>query len=80
MTIQNIIKKIWKTEASDEMKNNLSWLLSNWDLFIELKQNHKKQGLMNECYKQFGLKFIGMYGLNKPEQALEMAKQKSYLI
>ena len=38
MTIQNIIKKIWKTEASDEMKNNLSWLLSNWDLFIELKQ------------------------------------------
>lgn len=73
------IHKIQKSNANQNIKDSLCWLASNFDCFLQLKKRYQKEGLLNACYKEFGLRFIGMYGINTLEDLVVRANNNELL-
>jgi len=73
------IKAIQKSNASDNIKDCLCHVASEFDCFLQLKCKYKTKGLLKACYKEFGLKFLGMYGINTLEDLIIKANHNSLL-
>ena len=73
------IKAIQKSNASDNIKDCLCHVASEFDYFLELKRRYKTKGLLAACYRGFGLRFIGMYGINTLEDLIAKANHNSLL-
>jgi hypothetical protein len=79
MTRLEAIKKIQESNASENVKNCLCHLASEFDIFLRLAEKHPDKGLMNACYKEFGLKFLGMYGIKSLDDVIRKAEKNSLL-
>ena len=79
MNTKQAIKAIQESKANDNAKYCLCYLASDFDCFLELKHTHKTKGLLNACYKGFGLRFVGMYGINTLEDLVAKAEHNSLL-
>ena len=79
MTPLNAIEKIQKSKASENVKNALCLLASEFDYFLQLKRKHSQEGLLKACYEGFGLKFSGMYGINTLDDVVRKAEKNNLL-
>ena len=61
------IKEINASGADENIKTVLCMVAEEWDRFLELKQQCAGSGLMAACYKDFGVKFMGMYSIGSLE-------------
>lgn len=79
MEILEAINKIYSSNCDYKKKYCLATIASEWDVFIKLKKKHPKDGLMKACYRELGIKFPGMYGINKLEDLVDMAERNSLI-
>jgi len=73
------IKRIQESKLSEDKKDMLCNLVSDFDLFLQLKKKHPEQGLLAACYKNLGFRFLGMYGINTIDDVVSRAENNSLL-
>ena len=74
------IETILKSKANQNVKDALCTIVSEWECYQMLRKKHSQKGLMKACYRELGVKFLGLYGLKTLEDAIKMAKQNSFFI
>lgn len=75
----DIINKILATNADKNIKECLCLVASEWECFKQLKAQYPNAGLLKACYREFGVKFLGMYGVNELPDLLKLAESNQTL-
>ncbi len=73
----NEILKYSKLE--ENALDSLLWIVANWEFFQKLRKEYPDKGLLCACWKELGVKFMGMYHLNSLEAAIQCAKNGSLI-
>lgn len=71
----NTIEKIYKSRAPEDIKMILSTIAGDFDDFLRLKAKCNGKGLMKATMKEWGFKFLGVYGINTLKD-LEILSEK----
>ena len=79
MTTLQAINKIYASKANEDIKEGLSLIASEFDHFLTLKKKYTQQGLRTACYREIGIKFIGLYGINNLADLVKKAERNNLL-
>ena len=79
MTNLEAIHKIQQSNAKNDLKHAFCTLASEWIYFLQLKRKCNGKGLMKATYKNLGVKFIGLYGINTLNDLVWLAEHNTTL-
>lgn len=74
METMEAINRIYACNLEEGKRDMLCHLVSEFDCFLKLKAKHPKEGLMKATYKELGIRFLGMYGINTLEDVVRKAE------
>lgn len=67
-----IMNKIYNSKLTSDQKYCFATIVSEWDIFIKLRNKYKNEGLISAVYKQLGIRFPYMYDINKPSDIIKL--------
>lgn len=79
MDVKKLHKKINESNLSKNAKHCLNVVVSEFDYFLMLKRKCNGKGLMTACYKDLGVKFMGMYAINSEKDIINICEKGNLL-